>query len=144
LNTVHAEEKSYPAAEYLRPWKLFSLACGLALLLYGAATMHIADWDAGVSIIMAVLAYLTAPWVAHIVVERRWRQLPLAFFWTLFTVDGSYVWYHVTTGTPMYREANFPASLALYFLCAAIWYARKALKDFLPDTMPSGKNRPGP
>jgi hypothetical protein len=35
----------YPLAEYLRPWKLFSLACGIALLIIGAYWYSAPGWD---------------------------------------------------------------------------------------------------
>ena len=131
-SSLKAPPPVYPVTEYLRPWKLFSFSAGLAFLIYGAVNFHIADWDVGLSLIMGLLTYLTAPWAAHIILQGRWRHYPLALFWILFTVDGSYVWYHLTVGGAMYREANFPASLSLYMLCAAIWYPRQALQDFIP------------
>src|SRR5688572_28256647 len=51
----------YPLAEYLRPWKLFSLACGIALLIIGAYWYRSPDWDIPISFIMAVFTYFTAP-----------------------------------------------------------------------------------
>jgi len=70
-----------PATEYLRPWKLASFACGLALLIVGADWYHMPDWDYAISIIMATLTYLTAPWAVDVLRYRRWRRLPLALFW---------------------------------------------------------------
>ena len=51
----------YPLTEYVRPWKLFSLLCGIALLIIGARYSGLPDWDVPVSLIMAVFAYFTAP-----------------------------------------------------------------------------------
>jgi len=48
--------------EYLRPWKLFSLAAGVVLLIAGWFYYHAPDWDIPISLIMATLVYLTAPW----------------------------------------------------------------------------------
>src|ERR1700712_3642505 len=48
--------------ECLRPWKLFTLAVGVALLVLGALLDIAPDWDIPISFIMALLAYLTAPW----------------------------------------------------------------------------------
>ena len=47
--------------ELLRPWKLLTFAVAMALLLYGALTLHIGDWDVGVTLIMGGLTYVFAP-----------------------------------------------------------------------------------
>ena len=47
-------------AEYVRPWKLLSLAAGIALLVAGAFYYDAPDWDVAISFIMAILAYLSA------------------------------------------------------------------------------------
>lgn len=64
-------------AELLRPWKLFTLAIGVALLLVGAVYEVAPDWDIPISLIMAFFAYATSSWSMHIMVERRWKQFPL-------------------------------------------------------------------
>lgn len=43
-----------------------------------------------ISIIMAGLTYLTAPWSMRVFLERRWKQWPAMLFATWFTVDGCY------------------------------------------------------
>ena len=68
----------YPWTEYLRPWKLFTLAAGIALLVIGALLEIAPDWDIAISLIMAVLAYLTAPWSLGVLLQGRWRLLPLS------------------------------------------------------------------
>jgi len=49
-------------AEYTRPWKLMTLAVGIALLIVGSFYYEAPDWDIPISLIMAAFAYLTAPW----------------------------------------------------------------------------------
>ena len=71
--------------ELLRPWKLATLAIGIGLLVVGSFYYEAPDWDVPISIIMALMAYLTAAWSMHVMVERRWRQWPLMLFWTWFT-----------------------------------------------------------
>src|SRR5688572_31113778 len=66
--------------EYLRPWKLVTLALGIALLVLGAFYYEAPDWDIPISLIMAVLAYLCAPWSLRVIVERRWRHWPAMLF----------------------------------------------------------------
>ena len=46
----------YTPSEYLRPWKLFSLAAGIALLVLGSIHMPSPDWDMPISFIMALPA----------------------------------------------------------------------------------------
>jgi hypothetical protein len=64
-----------PPAEYVRAWKLFSLLCRFSILLIGARCLGLPDWDVTVSFVMAVSAYLTAPCILGVVLERRWKQL---------------------------------------------------------------------
>ena len=71
--------------ELRRPWKLSTLAIGIGLLVIGAFYYEAPDWDVPISIIMGLMAYLSASWSMHVMVERRWRQWPLMLFWTWFT-----------------------------------------------------------
>ena len=119
-------------SEYLRPWKLATLALGIALLIAGAFYYQAPDWDIPISFIMAILAYLTAPWSLRVLLERRWRLLPLALFYTWFTVDGCYALYwHFKdpAALAVMREANFPASLSLYGICGVLWLYRGSLGE---------------
>lgn len=116
--------------EYFRPWKVISLAAGLALLIAGAFYYKAPDWDVPISLIMGFLAYLTAPWSMRVMLERRWnRWLAMAFF-TWFTVDGCY-WLYWRTVDPvaleLMRDANWPASLSLYGMCGIIWLYQGSL-----------------
>ncbi len=120
--------------EYLRPWKLITLACGIALLIAGSFYYQAPDWDIPISLIMAILAYLTAPWSLRVVLERRWKLWPLMLSATWFTVDGSYsLYWHFKNpaALEMMREANFFASLALYGLCGVVWLYRGSLRDLV-------------
>ena len=123
-------------AEYLRPWKLFTLLIGIALLLAGAYYYDAPDWDVPISFIMAVLAYLTAPWSMHVLVERRWKHWPAMLLATWFTVDGCYAiyWYFRNpVALEQMRDANWPASLSLYWMCGLIWYYRGGLAQMCED-----------
>ena len=62
------------STELLRPWKLATLAIGIGLLVVGSFHYEAPDWDIPISIIMALMAYLTAAWSMHVMVERRWRE----------------------------------------------------------------------
>jgi hypothetical protein len=123
--------------EFLRPWKLVSFAIGLALLIAGALLGLAPDWDIPISVIMATLAYLTAPFSLRVLVERRWRLLPVALFAAWFTVDGCYwlYWHFVDPAAlAMMRSANFWASLALYGTCGVLWLYQGSMTQFWRDT----------
>ena len=59
-------------AEYARPWKLITLVVGIALLIIGSIYYDAPDWDIPISLIMALFAYLTAPWSLRVIIERKW------------------------------------------------------------------------
>jgi hypothetical protein len=125
-------------AEYLRPWKLASLAAGIALLIAGSFYFEAPDWDIPISLIMALLAYLTAPWSLRVLLERRWRWWPSMLFFTWFTVDGCYaIYWHFRNPIvlPLMRDANFVVSLSLYGLCGVIWLYRGSLNQLRSDAL---------
>ena len=121
--------------EYLRPWKLFSLGVGVALLIFGSFYYPTIDWDIPISLIMAFLTYLTAPWALRVFLNRQWLYWPAALFATWFAVDGCY-WIYWSWKNPealVMRSASFGASLALYGICGALWLYRGTLRDFLAE-----------
>jgi len=123
--------------EYRRPWKLFTLAIGITLLIFGSFYYNAPDWDIPISFIMAILAYLTAPWSLRVIVERQWRFWPAMLLATWFTVDGCYAIYWSLkdpVALEMMRSANFPASLSLYGMCGILWLYRGSLGQLFFDT----------
>ena len=123
--------------ELIRPWKILSFSIGMSWLIYGALNFEIPDWDVGISILMGGLTYLCAPWsVQQIIVSLRYRpkrwllHILAAFLVAVFVVDIAYMAYHSFMGNTVFREANFYASLMLYFLCGSIWLYRGSLRDF--------------
>lgn len=119
--------------EFIRPWKLATLAIGIGLLLVGADYNQAPDWDYPVSFIMALATYFSAPYSTRVVLERTWKALPLAALFSWLSIDGFY-WAYWSTVKPealIMREANAPASAALYFLCGVIWFYRGSLRDLL-------------
>jgi len=122
--------------EYRRPWKLLTLAVGIGLLVDGSFHYRALDWDIPISLIMASLAYLTAPWSLRILLERRWKLWPAMLFATWFSVDGCYwIYWHFRNpvALDMMRSANFPVSLPLYGLCGALWLYRGSLREFVAE-----------
>ena len=127
---------STEVTEYRRPWKIVTLGIGIALLLAGSFYYRAPDWDVPISFIMAILAYLTAPWSVRVLIERRWRLWPLMFFFTWFTVDGCYAvyWYFTNPAAlALMRSANFFASLSLYGMCGLLWLYRGSLRSLRGD-----------
>jgi len=123
--------------EYFRPWKLVTLAIGIALLIAGAFHYEAMDWDVPISFIMAILTYLTAPWSLRVLIERRWREWPLMLFFTWFTVDGCYaIYWHFKNPVALefMRDANFFASLSLYGICGVLWLYQGSLKEVFSET----------
>jgi len=122
--------------EYLRPWKLFTLALGITLLIFGSFYYRAPDWNIPISFIMAILAYLTAPWSLRVILERQWRLWPAMLLATWFTVDGCYAIYWSLkdpVALEMMRSANFPASLSLYGMCGIVWLYQGSLRQLNSD-----------
>jgi hypothetical protein len=122
--------------ELLRPWKLCTLAIGLTLLIAGSFYYQAPDWDIPISLIMATLAYLTAPWSLRVLMQRSWRLLPWALLATWFTVDGCYwIYWHYTdpVALALMRDVNFLASLSLYGMCALVWLYNGSLQSLGKD-----------
>ena len=127
---------SYRFTEYIRPWKLTTLFLGIGLLILGSVYTPAPDWDIAISLIMAIFTYLTAPWSMRVILDRRWRHWPAMLFATWFSVDGCYslYWYFKDpTVLAFMREANFPASLALYCICGIIWLYRVSMHELFAE-----------
>ncbi|MFT3898086.1 MAG: hypothetical protein QM719_10410 [Thermomonas sp.] len=122
----------YPPSEYLRPWKLLTLAIGIGLLVAGSIHTPAPDWDIPVSLLMAGCTYFTAPCSLRVLLDRKWRQLPLAILSAWLSVDGGYALYwhfRDPAALALMRSANAPASLALYVACGGIWLYRGTLRE---------------
>jgi hypothetical protein len=134
----HASVVSFfdPPSEYLRPWKLATFAFGVALMIAGAIYTPQPDWDIPISIIMPGITYVTAPCSVRAVATLTWRHLPLALFFTWFSVDGSYaIYWHFRDPAALehMRSANAPISLLLYCLCGLVWLYRGSLRSLVID-----------
>ena len=120
--------------ELFRPWKLATLAAGIGLLIWGSFYWQAPDWDIPISIIMALVAYVTAPWAMRVFVTRDWARWPLANFATWFGVDGCY-WFYWSWQNPqapeLMREANAPASLSMYLAVGLFWMPRGSLREII-------------
>lgn len=72
--------------EYFRPWKLVTLAIGIAVLIVGSLYYNAPDWDIPIGFIMAILAYLTAPWS----LQSFLKSMASDALFTWFTIDDCY------------------------------------------------------
>ena len=122
--------------ELLRPWKLISFSVAMSWLIYGALNYNIMDWDVGVTLIMGVCTYLMAPWSVYVIFssiryrQKYWyMQIAAALLAALFVVDWVYMIYHTLAGNQTLREANFYASMPLYFLAGSAWLYRGTLSE---------------
>ena len=109
---------------YRHPWNIGTLLVGVGLLIAGSFYYEALDWDIPISLIMAGFSYLSAAWSLNVLVKREWRKFPLMLFLTWWTVDGCYAlyWYFKNpVALELMREANWPASLALYWACGFVW-----------------------
>lgn len=89
---------------------------GIALLMVGSFYYDASDWDIPISLIMAIFAYLIAPWSLRVIVERKWRLWQAILSVTWFSVDGCYATYWKFKNTvvlEMMCDADFLASLSL-------------------------------
>lgn len=132
--------------ELLRPWKLVTLAIGLGLLIVGSFIYEAPDWDIPVSILMAVVAYVTAPWCMRVMIERRWRDWPAMLFLTWFGVDGCYAAYWSVVrpaALGLMREANAPASLSLFWAVGLLWMYTGSLRELALDGAAMLRGGPG-
>ncbi|MEQ1636034.1 MAG: hypothetical protein ABL903_05030 [Methylococcales bacterium] len=109
----------------------------------GSFYYHAPDWDIPISFIMALSAYLTAPWSLRVLVKRQWQNLAGMVLFTWFSVDGCYwlYWrYKNPVALELMRDANFFASLTLYGMCGLVWYYQGSLKELLIDINQFSKN----
>jgi hypothetical protein len=130
--------------EYLRPWKLATLAIGILILLIGGELEHLDDWTPAVSVSMAVATYLTAPWAVRVFIERRWGLMPFAFLAGWFSVDVVYSFFQFARRAHEFatlREANWPTSTCLYLLCGLIWLYRGSLTELWANLLEVLANR---
>ena len=139
--TIRGLFRSY-GCELLRPWKLITLAAGIGLLVIGSFHYQAPDWDIPVSFIMAGFTYLFSGWTIRVILERRWRDVPWAALATWWCVDGCYAlyWSQVNPlALDTMRDANWPASLALYGLCGIIWIWNGSLKSLYEYLLKNAK-----
>jgi hypothetical protein len=94
------------------------------------------DWDVGISFIMAILTYLSAPWFIQVFKRLDWRMMPLALLAAWFSIDGSYwlYWSALKPEALFMRPANAFASTFLYLLMGMVWMYNGSLRELWHET----------
>lgn len=123
--------KEIKVREFIRPWKLSTLATGLALLIVGSYVQPAPDWDVGVSIIMALMTYFTAPTSIRLIVSKYPMAALLGALLAWLSIDGFYwaYWSFFDPTALVMRGANAKASTPLYFFMGMVWLYRGSLAD---------------
>ena len=104
---------------YLNPWRLFTLACGIAILYYGAMTEGAPDWDVPVSFLMAITTYALMPFFDRALNQRRWIEAAAI---AIVCVDTTYsLYWDWVENCAASQMANDPASLSLFLMCWLVW-----------------------
>ena len=106
-----------------RVWNLATLFLGIAVLIVGGRYVQAPDWDAGVSVVMALATYITAPWCMRQVFDLKWRSWWLVALGAWFAVDGCYTtyWAFVDPDALVMRDIQWKTSICLWAICGLIW-----------------------
>jgi hypothetical protein len=81
---------------------------------------------------LAVFAYLTAPWVLRVFAYRRWKWMPLAAYVAWIGASGLYqAWWLMVNPSALHTmgEAAIPANWSLYLGLGLILMPRASLKE---------------
>jgi hypothetical protein len=135
------------ANEFLRPWKLLTLAAGIALLVAGSFYYQAPDWDIGISLVMAVFTYFGAPWAMRTLLAQNYKAFPAMIFVAWWCVDGCYAlywWVKDPVALAMMRDVNWPASLCLFLICGLLWAYQGSLSELKARFKASDNPSPTP
>ncbi len=129
-------KKIVSLADYCRPWKLFSLFCGIAILVVGSFVEQAMDWDIPISLLMAISTYIFAPITSRTLFiaefRKQWHYWIIAILGLWFSVDGVY-WLYWSIKDPkvvaFMRDVNFLPSLCLYLICGFLWLHDGRLRE---------------
>lgn len=122
--------------EYVHPFNLLTLIVGIAILVFGSITTRYIDWTISVSILIATATYICAPLSLRLLFTR-WFLVSIFLCW--FCIDGIYsaYFFFIERNVSLVREANFWASLPLYWMMGLIWSLPKYP---LLDALKTSKN----
>lgn len=111
-----------------------TLAIGIGLLIWGSVAMPAPDWGIADSIMLAVFAYITAPWVVRVWFERRWKWMPLAAYCTWMGSAGLYqAWWMMQDPAALafMQDAAIPTNLALFLAVGLLRAPRGSLREII-------------
>ena len=103
-------------------FNLATLCFGLLALVAGSIYENLPDWDIGISLLMGLLTFFTAPLCIKWIIQRNYKMMPIGILFAWLTIDVSYCLYNFLLEHPYFREANFSASTPLYFMMGLFWY----------------------
>lgn len=134
MNIIPTDSR-YSIVDYLQPWKLALLIVGSGLLIYGAKTFSFADWDVPFSLIMALVSYVTAPWVVRTLWQREsWVHVVAAIGVAAFATAGLYALYWLAVNPEIfvsfYGQA-IPEIVGLYVICGLVWLHQGSLSTLV-------------
>lgn len=116
---------------YLQPWKLVTLALGIAALILGRFYYSADDWTISLSIVMGVAAYYCAPISYHQLRQGTFMGGLIAAVLGWLVVDFSYTTWNVAMGDPIYRGGQWIASTLLYIACGILWGRNETFAQML-------------
>lgn len=101
--------------------KIVTFSLGLLLLLVGALTQNIPDWDIGVSIVLATYTFLTAEWAVTALWKKEYKKYPVAIL-SVLAPYALYVFYWTVQGKESVMiPGNLYLVVSLYLICGTIW-----------------------
>lgn len=110
--------------ELLYPIRLVSLMGGIGLLIAGSIWLPSDDWDITVCFVMALPAYILAPWSFRQIWYFRWKWWPLSALAFWFTVDAIYTVYWWCRDFPAlqeFRSANLFYCTPIFWIAGFVW-----------------------
>jgi len=117
--------------ELLRPWKLATLAIGIAVLIAGSIYTPAPDWGIADSILLAVFTYLTAPTVARWVFDRRYWLWPVGVYLIWLGSIGLYRmwWMRVDpSALALMGDSAHVVNVCMYIACGLFWAPRAPIR----------------
>lgn len=128
--------KSY-FRELTRPWKLITFSLTFAWLIYGAFEFKWPGWNPGVSVILGLLAYTTAPLAMRAIREGVKAGTFAGFVRAIVALGisailsvGVYYGYNTLMAHPMLLPESLIVTFAAYIATGIFWAWRGTVAEF--------------